>query len=992
MEDILLIENLLNYYLECLKYESYYSIELKQNELSQSKINPDKLDKALEYYEKISKHVKDGHIIMFGYPLLRKGQGEKTTYLPLFLWSNSTFLLDCNLFKADQLGFHQELFKSITDKDSIDIIHKLKEQFAAFPKTFLNDEKNLKKILDFTEFDMNNIVSNYVIVEASSQNASNYLIVNEIQAILGGKFKPSIVLKSFLTHSYALSHQYVHRAPLHIVPSNYPQNVAISDIQNTVSIIKGPPGTGKTQTILNLIANQVERHETCVVASTNNQAVDNIVEKLVSTEIELIFYGFVRLGNLSHNKKESVKIRNTIERMKEEIQTLQPKEIYIEYKMKSQTLMERINQAEGIEQQMIDMTNTINHLQQLIDVLNDRLRLHHLTTIKKDFEELSISNKEIELRLRELIDEPSHLFGSDIFRKFRSFIAKKIDAYMKIRVKKYLRSINAPHLWEYIDITNPTHSLSLCEEIIKVINLEQRLKQYKVELSQLQYQRKEQSYNLKALYKEKNGIDLIIIRSEWLHKAKPILENAKEMRDIENLIEELIQDGRIRQTASAFSSFVKLFPVLLVSSLSARSCIPYGTSLDLVIIDESSQCSIPSVFSLLQSARRACFFGDIHQLSHIVSLEDSLSKTLFNNYVSGIEPTPYCFHKVSAFERAEQSCQYNGSGNHLLNYHYRCIPSIASFSNNNFYRGRLRMIRKEPERRPYHTGIFSKNVYGTVYGKYNLHELNEIKSIVTQLEGNGVTQIGVVTPFAAQKKKLIHAFRHNSNVKVGTVHTFQGGECQAIIFSTVISNGSTPFQIDFVQNSYRLINVALTRALDYFILVGNLSMIDNGQGFLTNLSHYIYTIEASNFFRPSIQLSIEFNQIIQQENRKALMHQGERMIFNKLQVFLGGMPLIVFPKVPIKDVLSINFELDYTLKSYYFTSHMDFVIYEKETLQPLCSVEYDGESHRKDAKTIENDAKKDRLCNYTEFQLFRIASNDETEGWEKLKNYLKSFA
>ncbi|RCX23325.1 hypothetical protein DFP94_101922 [Fontibacillus phaseoli] len=122
----MLTKNLLHYYLECLKYESYFSIELKQNELSLSQINPEELDKALEYYEKISKHLKDDHTLMFGYPLLRKGQGEKATYLPLFLWSNSTFLSDCNLFKVDHLGFHQELIKPITDKSSIDTIHKLR--------------------------------------------------------------------------------------------------------------------------------------------------------------------------------------------------------------------------------------------------------------------------------------------------------------------------------------------------------------------------------------------------------------------------------------------------------------------------------------------------------------------------------------------------------------------------------------------------------------------------------------------------------------------------------------------------------------------------------------------------------------------------------------------------------------------------------------------------------------------------------------------------
>lgn len=221
-------------------------------------------------------------------------------------------------------------------------------------------------------------------------------------------------------------------------------------------------------------------------------------------------------------------------------------------------------------------------------------------------------------------------------------------------------------------------------------------------------------------------------------------------------------------------------------------------------------------------------------------------------------------------------------------------------------------------------------------------------------------------------------FRHKPNIKIGTVHTFQGGECRAIIFSTVISSGSTAFQIDFVQNSYRLINVALTRALDYFILVGNLAEIDNGKGYLTKLSQYIYTIEANSFYRPAIMLSIEFNQLIREENRKTLMHQGERMIYNKLLIFLEGMPFIVFPKVPIKDVLSIQIGLDAELKSYYFTSHMDFVIYEKDSLQPLCSIEYDGFYHRRDAKTIDNDRKKIRfavmlnLCNSVLLPMMRV--------------------
>jgi len=47
-----------------------------------------------------------------------------------------------------------------------------------------------------------------------------------------------------------------------------------------VSMIEGPPGTGKTQTILNILANILLRGKTVAVLSNNNAAVENVYEKL----------------------------------------------------------------------------------------------------------------------------------------------------------------------------------------------------------------------------------------------------------------------------------------------------------------------------------------------------------------------------------------------------------------------------------------------------------------------------------------------------------------------------------------------------------------------------------------------------------------------------------------------------------------------------------------------------------------------------------------
>ena len=47
-----------------------------------------------------------------------------------------------------------------------------------------------------------------------------------------------------------------------------------------VSIIEDPPGTGKTQTILNIIANAILQNKSIAVVSNNNSATANVVEKL----------------------------------------------------------------------------------------------------------------------------------------------------------------------------------------------------------------------------------------------------------------------------------------------------------------------------------------------------------------------------------------------------------------------------------------------------------------------------------------------------------------------------------------------------------------------------------------------------------------------------------------------------------------------------------------------------------------------------------------
>ena len=72
---------------------------------------------------------------------------------------------------------------------------------------------------------------------------------------------------------------------------------------NQISIIEGPPGTGKTQTILNIIANIIKNGQTMAVVSNNNAATDNVYEKLKKYNLD---YLCAKLGK-RENKEEFIK-------------------------------------------------------------------------------------------------------------------------------------------------------------------------------------------------------------------------------------------------------------------------------------------------------------------------------------------------------------------------------------------------------------------------------------------------------------------------------------------------------------------------------------------------------------------------------------------------------------------------------------------------------------------------------------------------------------
>ena len=77
----------------------------------------------------------------------------------------------------------------------------------------------------------------------------------------------------------------------------------------------------------------------------------------------------------------------------------------------------------------------------------------------------------------------------------------------------------------------------------------------------------------------------------------------------------------MREMEMLFPKVMSALPAWCVTNLSARGHIPLHAGMfDLVVIDEASQCSVPSALPLLYRAKRAMVIGDPNQLRHIIKI------------------------------------------------------------------------------------------------------------------------------------------------------------------------------------------------------------------------------------------------------------------------------------------------------------------------------------------------------------------------------------
>ena len=313
--------------------------------------------------------------------------------------------------------------------------------------------------------------------------------------------------------------------------------------------------------------------------------------------------------------------------------------------------------------------------------------------------------------------------------------------------------------------------------------------------------------------------------------AQASIDKAKQQRD------ELVAE--IRETKAESSALRKT--VLRNARIVGATCTTaYLTGeigeFDLVIVDEASMVIRPAIwFSAGLASERVVISGDFRQIPSIVPTEqEAILQEL----------------ELDSFTATERT-KPDAPGLAMLTTQYRMHPEICELISGPMYEDKLRTSparKKVPGRLPPNPfekplTIIDTSDIGSVESQSNGSRFNKlhallVRNFVRHLRLNGVVEtnhdLGICTPYAEQARhiqKLLKEDSLDSLVQCGTVHRFQGDERRIVLLEIPESSGHRNLG-QFVQGvppdhiGARLINVAVSRAQEHFVVLANLTHLD----------------------------------------------------------------------------------------------------------------------------------------------------------------------
>jgi KaiC/GvpD/RAD55 family RecA-like ATPase len=674
-----------------------------------------------------------------------------------------------------------------------------------------------------------------------------------------------------------------------------------------LTAVQGPPGSGKTTLILHLIAQQVvnrtlsliEREEDTnnltVVSSTNNRAVENVIERLKEDLPDSFFYlnggkkeiinqvggakeqlqkalDYLQKTNFDENRHRSIatqilEIKQSFankERNHQEMQRrrLKDKDQQPKITQELQLLQQQISEKHEIKDNLEKQETTLASYDQLPESVYRKIRSQF------NIAELEIPEKappkwirwaywlfgkterqilaKMVLRCQPIIEQT---IGNPFEIEFpldRSALhqqRQRIDT--GLNQLQELRTIRTNLRKQTEELSNTNQAC--VEKQLELTAIEERLAiplddDYYCKFHMHYHEQHKELFNLSRQYLAEEALRRKVDIEATLKLYLGVLSGTEEDRN------------RITGSLHAHLKNISLiFPVITSTLQSIRNMLPWTQQCaDQVIVDESGMIPIHQTFPLLVRTRKAIVVGDPLQLEPIVNqsqqtleryyqeafIQRGLTQESYYCYSPAEIGTATTYHRAAGTTGAYGDL---GQGVQLLE-HYRCQPYIIDFCDRIAKYG---LICKTPPRESLlGANLLAYHVDGNISSKVNRDEIKTIHEVIRHLLRYGYTleDIGVISAFRAQADALRDSLSKefpqlkNKNA-IGTVHTFQGSERRVIILSTKVCRRED--SVDWINRRPNLLNVAVSRAQELFILVGNLHRLEEAGSYTRQLVEHI---------------------------------------------------------------------------------------------------------------------------------------------------------
>lgn len=574
----------------------------------------------------------------------------------------------------------------------------------------------------------------------------------------------------------------------------------VKNVENAKLVsVFGPPGTGKSQTIVNLAAHLIANGKTVLVASRMDKAVDVVAERL--NELGAPFLA-LRAGRLNYQRELSMQLQDL--------------------------LANKVDLDEGAENTILcDVSDMENLLKAISDLEKKSEKIIKLE------EEWTGVNGEINLQKPQYANPKfiKHVLKEDEINLVESSIKSLSKNLEKAGFWSSLKNMSAiGNLKKSLKINNfdvNNENLLILSNELEFAKLVCKARKIETEIQATGniHVLSEQIRNMK---KKQKRLAINILKCKRRQALKGLMQDPVKRQRLFVHSKSLVErkknlQNRLLETED-FRPLLEAFPCWCVTTYAVSGSLPMKPGLfDVVIIDEASQCDIASCFPILFRAKKAVVVGDDKQLPHLSFLEKAKEQSFLSQYgITDRYQLMWRFRTNSMFDLAN----YYSMHPVLLDEHFRSLPPIINYSNKEFYGGRIKVMRRNDN---------SKKVLETVVvpdGKVDFdatRNLPEIEALVKRLHEivvederknpDNPVSIGIISPFRAQveqlkisvAKVLSEHMMEKHQIEIGTAHTFQGDERDIILISWAYANNSFPQSLIFLQKP-NLFNVAITRA------------------------------------------------------------------------------------------------------------------------------------------------------------------------------------